>query len=562
MKPFPVQDKTQKGTMPITSRNIALSWALLVIMAGCLFLINRYCLPKFDELAYAFAGMSTPMEGECPRIASFSDVVQVQIGDYLSKGNGRVFVHGLVSIFAGFRLYALFDFLNTGMWFLFVWGILKASKVHIQNVKTFLFFASVIWLLLWRQGFCCANAAFAINYLWAGTATVWVIVLWNNLTHWWMIPLLFFFGWSQESFALPLLAGFAGGALFRGGFERRWPWTTKQTIAWIVAMCGLAFLCLGPSARGAAGGLLSQGLREIIESIVKAHLDLCLAGWPLIFVALLLWVIGYNRRNIMALFDRAPELWCFLFAAYGLFLLTCARAGARTQFVVYVAITVIVLLERASFGRGNRWPRRILILCAMTGVLISMAMQIVVGRDAIQMRTCYIDNPQGITMLPARNLGPWSNSVTTGKIINADDQMYLRRELGMTTNPTVLPPRLYAELYCAPRQFFKHAQEIERGSGLYVLKGLPRAVVMRGHGTLSTFQKEVLADYFRGLAYPLGIKGWLKVRWDNAHFHEDDTLWTSDFPFYFTAKDGADYTLFAIRDLAHGIVEEKLTTLP
>lgn len=164
-------------------------WTILGLMAVCVFVMNVWCVPSQDELAYAFTGMAKPIIEPVKRISSFSDVVTQQLRDYTtSGGNGRVLLHGLVAMFAGFRLYTLFDALNTVMWFLLVWLVLREGRSSERGGRIFVMGATVCWWTLWYAETCSTNAAYAVNYLWTAVATVAMMALWRH-PRGWLVPL-------------------------------------------------------------------------------------------------------------------------------------------------------------------------------------------------------------------------------------------------------------------------------------------------------------------------------------------------------------------------------------
>lgn len=225
-----------------------LCWAALALMVACVLALNLFNLPAHDGLAYAF------FKGE--RIASLGDVVRQQVAAY-HDSNGRVFVHGVVACFAGFRLYLLFDLVNTAVWFLLVWLLLREGRVR-RGAWGFLLGGAVVWWFFWYAQSCAINAAFAVNYLWVATATLAAMMAWRR-ARWWMLPLFFLYGWSQETYVLPMLAALAGGVCIRSLAGRRLAVTAPQAVAWALMAVGAAFLCLGPGSLGRADATMGIG---------------------------------------------------------------------------------------------------------------------------------------------------------------------------------------------------------------------------------------------------------------------------------------------------------------
>ena len=89
-----------------------LTWlAVLLTMIACVLMMNYYCVPAQDEVAYATIGAIWSDE-PIGRVSSFADIVRQQIGEYQGGGAGRIWLHSIVAFFSGFRLYAVFDVLN------------------------------------------------------------------------------------------------------------------------------------------------------------------------------------------------------------------------------------------------------------------------------------------------------------------------------------------------------------------------------------------------------------------------------------------------------------------
>ncbi len=166
-----------------------LIWGLLFVFfisIACMFL---FCIPYQDELAYAYkSGMRTNDNTQLERIASLSDIVKQQYADYKSAGNGRLLIHGILAFFSAFRLNVVFRILSTCIWFLFTYLILKASKLHVANIKTFLLGALIVYWFLWHSETTCRDASYTINYLWMATWTLVGMWLWRHLNYWWQVP--------------------------------------------------------------------------------------------------------------------------------------------------------------------------------------------------------------------------------------------------------------------------------------------------------------------------------------------------------------------------------------
>ncbi len=514
-------------------------WGVLGLMVVGIFLMNLYSIPAHDELSYAFAGQHTPTTGECPRVASLWDIVVQQYGDY-QVANGRVFVHGLAAFFAGFKLYMLFDLLNTGMWFLFVWLVLREGYVKVRSVKTYLLGAAVVWWFLWYAETCSINAAFALNYLWMATATLGMMMLWRNLTHWALVPIAFFYGWGQESFTLPMLAGLLGGSILRSLFERRWVVSAKQLVAWLLMLAGACFLCFGPGALMRASKMTAgTSFPELFNSFLTVHKGLFLTLSPAVLAFLLVGVVWCNRRSLLSPLKRSPEWWCLLFASYGMFLMCMMEA--RLLMATLLAAVILVLREREVFT-FKAWVKPAFMSILLVWILGCVLIQIRCGNANLEMLRLYREDPQGITIRRSAEIAPFALAATMGEY-NPWHRMFFQREFEKDCPPIILSPWLYETLYQAPQRFFDEAYELAN-SGLYVSEYSRKSVVKRGDTPLTLQQIDLLKSYYAN--YESKPTGWIRFipgRLRNLFPPEDAHVEAPRDSISFVAKDGNTYTL-------------------
>ncbi len=518
-----------------------LSWLLLGMSVICIFLLNYYAIPGHDEMSYAFWGQHTPMNGDINRVSSLMDVVRQQCGDYVKAGgNGRVFTHGIVALFSGFRLYTLFDIINTFVWFLFVWLILREGCVPMESVGTYVMGFAVVWWFLWFAETCSMNAAFALNYLWIACATIVMMRAWRELKSWWIVPLFFIYGWTSEAFVLPMIATLAADAIIRSSVEKRIVVDAKQVCAWVLMIFGACFLCLGPAAQVRATGTLAGG---VIISAIKANAGLICLGSPFVLFAGILFVLWMRRKTFFESVFGSLEWWLFLGSSYGLYCLVSGNGVVRLAMPMLLAGVIILLRERSVFKM--RKSAGIVFLFVCFGWLVgATALQVNVGRDMQRVLERYRKDAQGITCRKAIATGLFHYS--SALLIYNDWHSHLfRREFNHPRNPTVLTPWLYESLYLNPCRFFALSRQLG-DSGLYVSARCPKAVVALGHNPLNEKQKAVRDSYFKSLVrtecgWHRFLPGRLKVM-----FPSEDVFLNivKDDEFRFTAKDGKAYTLY------------------
>ncbi len=523
-----------------------LPWVLLCIMGICIFLLNYYSIPGHDEMSYAYWGQSTPMEGEVNRVSSFMDIVRQQYGDYMKNGgNGRVLTHGIVAFFAGFKLYTLFDVVNTLVWFLFVWLVLKEGHIQAKSAKTYLLGSVVVWWFLWYGETCSLNAAFALNYLWIACVTVVMMRVWRGLTTWWLVPLFFLYGWTSEAFVLPMIATVVVSWVIKIIVEKRLTVNWKRFVAWLLMVVGAGFLCLGPAAQTRANGTLDGGILQLIMVAIKSNIGVILLGAPFVLMLLILTILWVQRKTFFKVINRSLDWWLFLGASYGLYCLVSANGVVRLAMPMLLATVILLLREREVFC-VKKSGRIVFVFICFCWLIASTVLQTRIGLEVKNMLSVYQEDSQGITCRKATTTGPSYYSVAT--LVYNDWHTHLfRREYEHAKNPTVFTPWLYQNLYQTPNKFFEVAAQLGE-SGLYVASDCPKAVVAYGHKPLTDSQKAILDSYFKSLDCPsVGWKRFVPGRF-KMMFPADDFFLNivKENEFRFIAKDGLPYTLYVL----------------
>lgn len=523
-----------------------LSPYLLLCMVIGVFLFNYYVCPAHDELAYAYRGMSTPMVGEVDRISSFRDIVNLQIGDYFrSYGNGRIIVHSIVSFFSGFKLYTLFDVLNTGVWFLFTWLVLKASKIHSPNIKTFLSYALVVYLFLW-YGEMVGNAAFAVNYLWTATATIAMMMAWKKHASWWLVPIGFIYGWTQECFVLPFIATLPLYALLLSWKEKRLAVSWAQILTWGAMLAGACFLCFGPASLGRAEQSSSLALTNFIIESIRSQVGLLFLFWPGILLVLLLIIVWKHRAQLLQLLFKHLEWWIYLFMAYGFYCVSSTQVVLRAAMPMLLASVILLLRERSCFS-GLKWAKQTLLIFTFIWFAVGVVLQIKIGREYQSMLTHYASNPQGITC---------QTTVTTGlhtfMIVQHSFKRWHRLLSRLECNkpdipPAIFSPWLYETLYCSSEEYFREARPLF-DEIFYVNSRMPQVIVAKGDVKPSESQVEFLKDYFAHLTAKTRLPFWVPGRIRQMFPDEHYSFGLPRDRFVFTNKDGEVFTLFVYEE--------------
>ncbi len=524
---------------------IAMKWgkvlavASLVALGVGVLLINLLWVPDHDALLYAFGRTSTTEQ--TVRVASIGDIIRQQMTDYVTPGfNGRVFVHGTCAFFMGFKLYTLFKLINTAMWCLFTWLVLRTGGLTREKTSVWgwAFGASVVWWVCW-YGETAINAAFAINYLWTATATLILFALWKRL-RWWMVPFAFLYGWSQECFVLPALVALGGSMAVQSIVERRRAFTWQQVLAWLLILAGACFLCLGPAALARTVNEKTFLLSARIRSVGSL---LLLSPIPFACMVIVLWRKWRGRTSVGAFcasFLPSFEWWLFLLAGVGIML---TNGGARTGLTALMAVLVLLARERKWFYIPQGW-KVAWVAFVVIWVGISVYFQIQTTHRIQECLARYRVDPQGITCWSRTPAGVFCRSIWL-ESYNDTNMMHFMREMGQRVPMATFAPWLYNALYVNPAEYFAVAEPVA-GTPCYSTPKAPHVLVAKGDVVPSAEECARMAEYLKNVekvnALPKFVPGRLEVMFPRS----DDSYQL--FPrnrFVFTAKDGKVYTIFS-----------------
>jgi hypothetical protein len=187
------------------------------ILAFCLLGIGFYLLYQYslylddDYLFTFFTGTDHP-------IKSIKEALQSQMLAYMTW-NGRFVIHTVVHLFCGIWGMKLFSVLNTFMFLVFFWFIIKLTIYgkRFAFLKGFLL-VPILWFFIPILGVTfLGNIAFSVNYLWASVAILGFLLVFEKCTtkrvsffkSMMLIVFGLFIGSLQESFSVGV-----GGSLF------------------------------------------------------------------------------------------------------------------------------------------------------------------------------------------------------------------------------------------------------------------------------------------------------------------------------------------------------------
>lgn len=535
-----------------------LPFPIAAIMGLCIFLTELFCLPANDEVMYAYGGMTQGCEWmkeestwkEYSRVSSVADIVHQQYVDYTSGSNGRIWLHTVVATLSGFGFYWLFDLLSMAAWLLLAWLLLREGGIRGRTPWNYLCVLSLAWWFLWYAEPCLMNAAFAVNYLWMACMTIGMMALWRRFkASWWLLPIAFIFGWSQETFSAPMVAALLGGATVRSLTTKRVAITRIQGVALILMVVGLLFMLRGSTVRGTGTSPLGW-IEGGIQGVWWVSVSSLFTIWPFIAMLLVAWIVWVSRKSLWTLISRSPEWWCYLCAAGAVACMTMGSLKATSMRFLYsamVAAMVLILRERHCFKKPPRWMFGCGIAVTVAWMVVAMVIQIRIGLQDKEMLRLYRESMDGVTKESSIAVGPMVSSTYTicHSALGFWEFVYDKEH-----EPILLSPFLYDELYKGSwERFVASAQEIAPGSGLYAPPNTRQIVVARGNFVASDEQQHILEAYFKGNCYPTGIRGLFAAHINRA-FPSDDACLSLPTPrLCLTIADGTTVTLLSIPTL-------------
>lgn len=513
-------------------------WLALILLIGAVLALNYWCLPAHDELGYTFQGECTPIVGEAHHVENLMDVARIQIADYQHGPNGRIFLHSLVCLFSGWELYTLFDFVNTCIWFLLVWLVLREGGVKIKSIRTYVVGAAVCFLFLWYSEMCCYNAAFSINYLWTACLTIGFVNLWRRKDGWWMVPLCFLYGWWMEVFSMPMIAALGSCGLIAWMRTRKFPWTAARCASMVAMILGGLGCCGSHLVSGRAAESGEHGLGHLLVEMAKSYFGLLLGIWPAVLILVVVLVVWFSRRRLLALYDVAPEWWMYFIFGFGVYLLL-GKEGMRMGYPMFLAGTILIFQNRNLFARADRWQGAL--VCFVTlWMLVGAGIQYRIGVALAEMERVYAADSQGITYRRAVAQGPWRATVSP-HLFNRWHRALFKHKYRHTCEPAVLSPHLYETLYLNPEKFFATAKQI--GENLYVDSSERKYVVQKGNAPLSASELEKIESWLATASTPSGYMRYLPGRLRMV-FPASDFYVALPCPQYvLTAKNGSRYVI-------------------
>ena len=307
-----------------------------IVLAAVAFYVLSLLSPEFhDDFVYKFMLVDGAIDYSRP-VKSLADVFRSQVEHYL-VANGRSLVHFLVQTFTGLLGKQVFNLLNAIVFALFIY-LLKCNVTrHTRGNGFFAVTLSLFLVLLlplfkdtflWMTG--------SVNYLWSAAAVLLFLSIYeskrdllveNNRSVAWMLPLAVLMGWTHEGISLPLAISLLVFNLI--DFRRsRHTWGFWLTLAFLIGACITAF-APGNMVRSSAAGessLSTIGLKMLAGFTVFGQLKL-------VYLAMLLSLIMWfkNRSLFKDVISRNRHLLLAMLLSAGI-VFVAGFTSARTAF--------------------------------------------------------------------------------------------------------------------------------------------------------------------------------------------------------------------------------------
>lgn len=504
-------------------------------------LLNVFSIPAGDELANAFGGQSTTIHAEWPRISSLMDIVRQQYADYMNA-TGRVFVHGITAFFSGFRLNYVFDVLNSLLWFLFVFLLMREARIKL-TVRRFACGCMFVFVFWWYSETVHGDIDIATDYILMAVFSLVIMDLWRNPRGWWSLPVAFVFGWGQETYSLPMLCALLCSAAMRSIKERRFAVTAKQ-IGFISAMAaGVTMLVMSPGIRARAGSSLDFSPVYFILAVAKWGAGLVLAVWPALIFLMLAGLLWKNRRRIFAYLYEDLEWWLFFGASLGLSAVACKSGLYRICSGWIVAGLVLFLKDHKSEFLDAKGVR-VFSFAALGWMAIATAIQVEYGLQNYRMLKIYKADPQGVTWRETIPSAFWDNIVSAG-IYNHFHLNIFRLDCDKDVCPIILSRYFYMALYENPAEFF--AKSIKDGE-VYIDPKAEGIAVKIGKVRFSEEEKARLSARLKPKGWRRCLPGRLRTMFPSDAEYVNLPTPSKDQQISFVAKDGNWYTICKYTD--------------
>jgi hypothetical protein len=286
-------------------RQINSRWLFVLLVAFCflgfIFALNQQAPFVSDDYDLCLSHVNHAENGRRLRLKGVQDIVATARQFYLgaNNGNGRVLANTGLMFFTGHpKVY--FNLVNTGMTgllLLLIWSFAFSKEALRWDRLAFLLFG---FLFFCFSGMACLWGIGTVNYLWSAVFALSFIKIWNYFVNnpcsarlWPFVFLFgFVFGWTQETFVLPVLATFVSMSIVR-----RQKFSFPVLILMAGCLVGACFLCFGPGSlrRGQGGTVLGVCLQSLLHGEKLP--------WAGVFKTEILTGIGLLKTALLAVFS-------------------------------------------------------------------------------------------------------------------------------------------------------------------------------------------------------------------------------------------------------------------
>lgn len=356
--------------------------ATLIIAAIAAFSLSAHRERVQDDLFYGY--IFNDDDFETPRltrpITDGADIVESQQWHYRHI-NGRLPVHILVQAFCGIWGYTAFGVVNAAIFVMFVSLLVRLSFSAARRRNPWSWLVVILALLyLFPKGINSSQGpwfgiAVGVNYLWVGAIFCVMLLAIRKISlrgrvSWWIVPLAFFAGWSNEAYSIPL-----SGSLFFLLCAHRDARHTKVVATALAVWAGTALTVFAPGtfARVDQGGVAN--VAKTLTTLVDSYND----AWPFwIFAVALIWAAftkssglkSFYRRNqivanawIVSLLMSIPfhtggrslTCLCLLSMILTLRLWPIRLSFGRVSRAIYVLVLAVVALHQVAIYRANEF---------------------------------------------------------------------------------------------------------------------------------------------------------------------------------------------------------------
>lgn len=267
---------------------------LFILTAGSFYILDLQALWMGDDLGYMFTD-SVLHKGDGVRLTSPDQILSTQAMHYLTC-NGRFIVHALTQLFVGLLGKEIFCACNALMFGLLVILTCRLALPHKQfGLGSGFVIALLLWFCIPRPGVTMLSlAAYSINYLWTGVATLLFLLLWKAVEEHRAKGTLYLLicvyaviaGSLQESYSIPISAALILWWVVAGKHA-----TSKEIAVIICYIAGTLVLICSPGNYQhlvAAGGVAPQALYAKLLALGK---ELICSPLTLLAVILIIWWI-------------------------------------------------------------------------------------------------------------------------------------------------------------------------------------------------------------------------------------------------------------------------------